>query len=50
MHKVFAILLLLGSACQAGFSPNPDWRSKIDPKLWDLAQQPDAAVEFLIVM
>ncbi|MBC7773930.1 MAG: S8 family serine peptidase [Phycisphaerae bacterium] len=50
MRKSLLFLLLLGCFYQSGFAQNPDWRSKIDPKLWDYAQKPDSAVEFFIIM
>ncbi len=50
MRKSLLFLLLLGCFCQPAFSQNPDWRSKIDPKLWDYAQKPDSVVEFFIIM
>jgi len=50
MRKSLLFLLLLGCFSQSGISQNPDWRSKIDPKLWDYAQKPDSAVEFMIIM
>jgi subtilisin family serine protease len=50
MRKSLLLLLLLGSFCLTAFAQNPDWRAKIDPKLWDYAQKPDSAIEFLIIM
>jgi serine protease AprX len=50
MRKPFGILFLLGFFIQPLVAQNPDWRSKIDPKLWEYAQNPDSAVEFLIIM
>ena len=50
MRKSLILLLLSGCFFLPVFSQNPDWNAKIDPKLWDLAQKPDSAVEFLIIM
>lgn len=50
MRKSLLFLLFLGCLAQPVFSQNPDWRDKIDPRLWDYAQKPDSAVEFLIIM
>lgn len=50
MRKPLSLLVLLAGFCLPGIAQNPDWRIKIDPKLWDLAQKPDSTVEFLIIM
>jgi subtilisin family serine protease len=50
MRKLLGLLFLLESFLEPAFAQNTDWRDKIDPKLWDYAQKPDSAVEFLIVM
>ncbi|MFN0036404.1 MAG: S8 family serine peptidase [Saprospiraceae bacterium] len=49
MRTTFVSLLLLGCFAQPTFAQSPDWRNKIDPKLWSLAQKPDP-VEFLVIM
>ncbi len=50
MRKSFLFLLLCSCFSQPIFTQNSNWRSKIDPTLWELAQKPDSAVEFLIIM
>ena len=50
MRKSLLFPFLLGCFSLPAFSQNPDWRSKIDPKLWDYAQKPDSVVEFMIIM
>lgn len=42
------LLILLCPFALAG--QNADWKSKIDPKLWDYSARPDTAVEFLVIM
>lgn len=50
MRKSLLFLLFVGCFVQPLFSQNPDWRDKIDSKLWEEAVKPDSAVEFLIIM
>lgn len=50
MRIFLLFLLFLGCFVQNVQAQVPEWRLKIDPKLWDLAQKPDSAVEFLIIM
>lgn len=50
MRKFLLLYCFLGCFAQPIFAQNTDWREKIDPRLWQWAQQPDSAVEFLIIL
>ncbi|MFN0214770.1 MAG: S8 family serine peptidase [Saprospiraceae bacterium] len=49
--RIYLFFLLLNAwFCQPALAQNSEWSAKIDPKLWDYAENPDSAVEFLIIM
>ena len=50
IRKSLLFFWLLGFLALPVLAQNADWREKTDPRLWQWAQQPDSAVEFLIIL